>query len=61
MLYYHDGPQKVWRKALSALANKNLIPTVKFGKLCIMVWGVGVISILDDIITKKVYLDIFKN
>lgn len=67
MLYYHDGPQRVWRKPLTALENKNLIPTVKFGKLSVMVWGcisskgVGVIRILDEIMTKEVYLDILKN
>ena len=31
--------RRVWRKPLTALENKNLIPTVKFGKLCVMVWG----------------------
>ena len=31
--YYHVGLQRVWRKPLTALENKNLIPTVKFGKL----------------------------
>ena len=33
MLCYHNGPQRVWSKPLTALENKNLIPTVKFGKL----------------------------
>ena len=57
---YHDGPQRVW--PLPALENKNLIPTVKFGKLFIMVWGcisskgVDVISILDEIMNKEVYI-----
>ena len=37
MLYYHDRPQRVWRKPLTALKNKNLIPIVKFGKLFVMV------------------------
>ena len=37
MLYYHDGPQRVWCKALTTLKNKNLIPTVKFRKLFVMV------------------------
>ena len=37
MLYYHDRPQRVLRKPLTALENKNLIPTVKFGKLSVMV------------------------
>ena len=64
MLYYHDRPQRVLRKPLTALENKNLIPTVKFGKLSVMVWGcisskgVGVIRILNEIMTKEVYLDI---
>lgn len=67
MLYYHDGPQKVWRKPLTALDKKNIIPTVKFGKLSVMAWaciscrGVGEIKILDEIMTKEVYLDILKN
>ena len=38
MLYYHNGPQIVWRKTLTALENKNVIPTVKFGKLSVMVY-----------------------
>ena len=63
-MYYSDGPQRVWRKSLTALENKILIPTVKFGKLSVMVWGcksrkeVGVIRILDEIMTEEVYLDI---
>lgn len=67
MLYYHDGPQKVWRKPLTALQNNNIIPTVKFGKLSVTVWGcisskgVGEIRILEDIMTKEVYLDILGN
>ena len=52
MLYY----QRVWRKHLTALENKSLIPTVK---LSVMVFSkvVGVIRILDEIITKEVYPD----
>ena len=67
MLYYHDGPQGVWRKPLTALENKYLIPTVKFGELFVMVWCcistkvVGVIRILDEIMTKEVCLGISKN
>ena len=67
LLQYLDGPQRVWRKPLTALENNNLIPTVKFGKLSVMAWGcisskgVGVIRILDEIMTKEVYLDILKN
>ena len=57
-LYYHDGPERVWGKPLTALENKNLIPTVMFGKLSVMVWGcisgkgVGVIRIVDEIMTR---------
>ena len=67
MLYYLDGPQRGWRKPVTALENKNLIPTVKSGRLMVLVWGcisskgVGVIRILDEIMTKEVYLDILKN
>ena len=68
MLHYHDGLQGVWRKPLTALKfSKNLIPTVKVGKLSAMVWGyisskgVGVIRSLDEIMTKKLYPDISKN
>ena len=58
MLYYHGGLQTVWRKSLAALENKIIIPTVKSGKLFIMVWGcisskgVGVIRILNEITIK---------
>ena len=58
MLYYHDGPQRNWRKLLTALENKNLNVKV-WG--CISSKGVGVISILDEIKTKEVYLDILNN
>ena len=34
-----DGPQTVWHKSLIALENTNLIPTVKFGKLSVMLYG----------------------
>ena len=67
MLYYHEGPERVWRKPLTALEIQNLIRTVKFGKLSVMVWGcisckgVGAIRILDKIMAKGVYLDILKN
>lgn len=37
MLHYHDGPQRVCRKPLTALENKNRIPTLKFGKLSVLV------------------------
>ena len=67
MLYYHDGPQRVQHKSLTTLEYKNLIPTVKFEKLSVMVWGcifsmgVIVIRILDEIMTKEVYFHILKN
>ena len=32
MLYYHDRPQRVWRKPLTALENKNLILDSKVWK-----------------------------
>ena len=56
MLYYHGGPQRVGRKTLTALENRNLVATVKFGILFVMVWGcisikgVDVIRILNEII-----------
>lgn len=39
MLYYNDGPSRVWRKPLTVLQPQNIIPTVKFGKLSVMIWG----------------------
>ena len=39
MLYYNDGPSRVWRKPLTSLKQQNIIPTVKFGKMSIMIWG----------------------
>ena len=67
MLYYHDGQQRILRKPLTTQENKNLMPTVKFGKLSVMLWccitskGVGVIRFLNEIMTKDEYLDISKN
>lgn len=67
MLHYNDGPQTVWRKPNTALHAKNTIPTVKFGKLSVMVWGcisskgVGEVRIFTDIMTKEYYLDILQN
>ena len=52
---------------MTALENKNLILTIKFEKLSLMVWncisskGIGVIRNLDEIMTKEVYLDILTN
>ena len=62
MLYYHAEPQKVWRKPLTALENKNIISTVKFGRpsvmvcICIPNKGVGLIKILNELMTNEVYL-----
>ena len=67
MLYYHDRPQRVRLTFLTALENQNLIPTVKFGKPSITVWGSissefdDTIKVLNEIMAKEVYLDILKN
>ena len=59
--------RRVWLKPLTALENKNLIPTVKFEKLSVMVCGCisskgfNVIWILDEIMTKEVYRDMLIN
>lgn len=66
MLYYNDGPGTVWRKPKTALQAKNIVPTVKFGKLSVMVWGcisskgVGELRIFSEIMNKEFYLDILK-
>ena len=63
MRHYHDKKQRVWRKPVTALENKNLISTEKFGKFSVMVWGcisskeVDVTKILDAIMIKKVLGD----
>ena len=31
MLYYNEGPSRVWRKPPESFKNENIIPTVKFG------------------------------
>ena len=49
---------------LTVIEYINLICTVKFGKPSVMLWGcisskaVGIITVLDEIMTKEVYLDI---
>lgn len=64
MLYYNDGPTRVWRKPLTALENRNIIPTVKFGKLSFMVWGcisstgVGDLAFIEGAMDAKQYLSI---
>ena len=53
---------------MTAIENKNLISTVNFGTLSVMVWGcisskgVDVIRISDEMMTKevRVYFDILK-
>lgn len=66
MLYYNDGPTRVWRKPLTSLENRNIIPTVKFGKMSIMVWGcisskgVGELAFIETTMDAGKYLSILK-
>lgn len=66
MLYYNDGPNRVWRQPLKALENRNIIPTVKFGKLSVMVWGcisskgVGDLAFIENTMDAEQYLNILK-
>lgn len=66
MLYYNDGPSRVWRKPLTSLENRNIIPTVKFGKLSVMIWGcisskgVGDLAFIDTTMDAEHYLNILK-
>lgn len=66
MLYYNDGPNRVWRKPLKALENRNIIPTVKFGKLSVMVWGcisskgVGDLVFIENTMDAQQYLQILQ-
>lgn len=66
MLYYNDGPTRVWRKPLTSLENRNIIPTVKFGKMSIMVWGcisskgVGDLAFIETTMDAPQYLSILK-
>lgn len=66
MLYYNDGPTIVWRKALTSLEKRNIIPTVKFGKLSVMIWGcissrgVGDLAFIEDTMDSTQYLQILK-
>lgn len=57
-MYYHQRPSKVWRKTNKALQKKPFIPTIKFDKLSVMVWG-GV-STFNYVITENYYIDILK-
>ena len=64
MLYYHDGPQSFAQASDSSLKYYSYS---KVWKTFVMVWGcisskgVDITTILDEIITKEVYLDILKN
>ena len=58
MLYYHDGPQGVWRKPLTALEKKSYSYSKVLEK--ILSKGVGGVKILNKIMTKEVYFDILK-
>lgn len=66
MLYYNDGPSRVWRKPLTSLENRNIIPTVKFGKMSVMIWGcissegVGDLAFIETTMDAQKYLDILK-
>nr|pir transposase - fruit fly (Drosophila melanogaster) transposon element S [Drosophila melanogaster] len=66
MLFYNDGPSRVWRKPLSALETQNIIPTIKFGKLSVMIWGcisshgVGKLAFIESTMNAVQYLDILK-
>ena len=66
MLFYNDGPSRVWRKPLSALEKQNIIPTIKFGKMSLMMWGcisshgVGKLAFIESTMNAVQYLDILK-
>jgi len=66
MLFSNNGPKKIWRKLLTALHSKNKIPTEKFGKLSVMVWGcisskgVGELKFIEENMKKEIYLDILR-
>jgi len=66
MMYYNDGPNRVWRKALTALGNRNIIPPVKFGKLSVMIWecissrGAGDLAFIGNTMNAEQYLNILK-
>jgi len=66
MLYSNNGPKTIWRKPLEALNSKHIIPTIKFGKLSVMVWGyisskgVGELKFIEENMTKEIYLDILR-
>lgn len=66
MLYYNEGPPKVWRKVSKAYDKANIIPTVKFGKLSVMVWacissqGVGELVFIENTMNAEQYFQILK-
>ncbi len=63
-LFGSDGRQYVWRKPNTALENKHLQPTVKFGGGSVMAWacfsgkGLGTLVFVDEKIDSKTYIDI---
>lgn len=65
-LFRSDGRILVWRKPNTELEEKNLVSTVKHGGGGVMVWGcmaasgVGELVFIDEIMDKKVYLNILK-
>lgn len=66
MLYYNDGPSRVWRRPLTSLKQQNIIPTVKFGKMSIMIWGcissqrVGNLAFIDSTMDAHQNLNILR-
>lgn len=62
-----DSRGKIWRKKNTELEEKNLIPTVKHGGGCVMVWGsmaaagVGSLVFIQPKMDRWVYLDIIKS
>lgn len=66
-IFGSDGKKMVWRKKGTALAEKNLLPTVKHGGGHVMVWGcmssngVGKLHFIDGIMNAKMYLDILEH
>lgn len=56
----------MWRKALTALEKRNIIPTVKFRKMSIMIWGcisskgVGDLALIETTMDAQQYLNILK-
>ena len=61
-----DGVIKVWRKPNEEYNKNCILPTVKHEDGSIMVWGslsysgVGVMTVIDEIMTKEVYVRLLK-